>query len=78
MTKYKLVGSDGTCPFCNRPIQKDEVGPYIYPIPKCEAFPDGGLPHEGIRACPDCAPTIHRLQFEQGLVVIGYKDQTKE
>lgn len=74
MANGRAGGTRNKCAFCKKRILKGAYHKYIYPIPKCEAFPYGGLAHEGVYACDKCAPKIIELQLEQGLIAIGYAD----
>lgn len=54
------------CGFCGEKL--NEGSRYIYPIPRCAAFPEGGHNFEGTYACNGCRGPAEYLQIEQGLV----------
>jgi hypothetical protein len=54
------------CGFCGAKIEEGSL--YIYPIPRCEAFPEGGHNFEGAYACKDCRERATALQIEQGML----------
>ena len=60
------------CDFGEHAIAEDAAtGRYhVYPIPACNAFPDGGMNGHGGTACGECYPAIYDLQVEQGIMLI--------
>jgi len=71
MANGRVGGTRNICGFCQKRILKSAYHKYIYPIPKCDAFPYGGNANDGAYACEKCAPKIFELQLEQGLIAIG-------
>jgi len=55
------------CSFGQHEIENGKQ--HIYPIPKSEAFPEGGSNGEGATCCLACFPGVRQLQIDQGLYI---------
>ena len=56
------------CDFGDHVIKAGDGHMHVYPIPTCEAFPDGGTDAQGGTSCLACYDNVLKLQVEQGLV----------
>lgn len=70
MSQKRKLHWRNDCHFCLQNIE-DRGRHYVYPIPKCDSHPTGGLTYEGATACGGCWPSIKVLQLEQGLVALA-------
>lgn len=59
------------CDFGEHYIEEDQSRKHVYPIPVCDAFPDGGWNGEGATACNECYPAIYDLQVEQEIMLVN-------
>ena len=57
------------CDFGEHYILDGKSHRHVYPIPVCDAYPDGGWNGEGGTACGECYPAIFDLQVEQGIML---------
>jgi hypothetical protein len=64
------------CGFCKNPIEQEDKKQrrHIFPIPVCDAYPDGGTLNQGATACGECVPELEKLQVQQGLLELVSSD----
>lgn len=60
------------CDFGEHAITEDTATGrrHVYPIPVCDAFPDGGWNGTGATSCGDCYPAIYEAQVDQGIMLL--------
>lgn len=58
------------CDFGEHYIDEGQHHRHVYPVPVCNAFPDGGANGQGATSCVDCYSAIYDAQVDQGIMLV--------